>query len=65
VKIGPILGGRAEPWHFETFRLAFVPRLYGVSWLNFVTGTDGSPVAVEFDGQRYARRAEESANGED
>jgi CubicO group peptidase (beta-lactamase class C family) len=60
VRIGPILGGRAEPWHFETFRLALTPKFYGSTYLNFVTGTDGAVVAVELDGQRYARRPEEA-----
>lgn len=56
VRIGPSLGGRAEPWHFETFRLALEPKFYGATFLNFVTGTDGEVGAVEVDGQRYARR---------
>jgi CubicO group peptidase (beta-lactamase class C family) len=62
VKFGPILGGRAEPWHFETFRLALEPKFYGATYLNFVTGTDGAVVAVELDGQRYARRPDEAAS---
>jgi len=63
VRFGPTLRGRAEPWHYETFRLAFAPRLHGVAWLVFVTGVDGAVVAVELDGQRYARRTEASAAG--
>ena len=62
VRVGPILRGRAEPWHYETFRLAFSPALYGVSWLNFVTGTGGDVVAVEVDGTRYARQPETAAS---
>ncbi|MCM2268640.1 MAG: serine hydrolase [Thermoanaerobaculia bacterium] len=58
VRLGSIVGGHAEPWHFETFRLAFRPRFYGFGLLNFVTGTDGEVAAVEIDGTRYVRQPE-------
>jgi hypothetical protein len=58
-KVGPFLAGRAEPWHFDTFRIAWDRKLYGVSWASFQLGADGAVRAVELDGTSYARKAGE------
>lgn len=60
VALGPLLVGRAAPWHFETFRLAWNRQLYGVSWLVFAPGGDGAIAAVELDGTRYEKLSEAS-----
>ncbi len=60
VGIGSFLTGRAEPWHFDTFRVAWDRKLYGVSWATFRLGPDGAVSGVELDGTSYARKAEAS-----
>jgi len=55
-RVGALLSGRAEPWHFDTFRIAWDRKLYGVSWATFRLGADGAVAAVELDGTSYARK---------
>ncbi|MGH7857247.1 MAG: DUF3471 domain-containing protein, partial [Candidatus Binatia bacterium] len=59
--VGAYLAGRAEPWHFDTFRIVWDRRLYGVSWATFRLGVDGAVSAVDIDGTSYARQPAEKA----
>jgi CubicO group peptidase (beta-lactamase class C family) len=63
VALGRFLLGRAEPWHFDTFRIAWERKLYGVSWATFRLGVDGAVAAVELDGTSYARQPSDPAVG--
>ena len=59
IRVGKLLAGRAEPWHYDTFRIVWDRKLYGTSWATFRSGPDGGVAAVEVDGTSYARKAEE------
>jgi hypothetical protein len=56
VKAGLFLSGRAEPWHFDTFRVVWDRKLYGTSWVTFRLAPDGSVKGVEIDGTLYPRQ---------
>lgn len=57
-KIGSYLSGRAEAWHFDTFRIVWDRKLYGTSWATFRLGADGAVSGVEVDGTSYARQVD-------
>ncbi len=56
--VGRILAGRAEPWSFETFRIAWLPKLNGVSFATFATDATGAVNAVDLDGTKFTRQPE-------
>lgn len=59
--VGRILVGRAEPWNYETFRIAWRRKLDGVSFASFATDASGAVSAVDLDGTKLARQAEPAA----
>jgi CubicO group peptidase (beta-lactamase class C family) len=61
-RVGALLAGRAEPWHFDTFRVAWDRKLYGVSWATFRLGADGAVSAVDLDGTLFARKPADKAD---
>jgi hypothetical protein len=61
VRAGAFLAGRAEPWHYDTFRVVWDRKLYGVSWVTFRLAPDGSVKGVEIDGTLYPRQPPKGA----
>ncbi|MGE5234594.1 MAG: serine hydrolase [Acidobacteriota bacterium] len=56
-----ILTGKAEPWHYETFRITWERKLDGTDWATFRLDALGKVGAVEIGGRSFARQAEEAA----
>jgi len=54
VRLGQ-LAGRAEHWHFDTYRVRWERKLYGISWATFRLGAAGTVESLDLDGVSYAR----------
>jgi hypothetical protein len=60
---GGYLAATLTPWHFDTFRVEWTPKFYGISWATFRLGVEGNVEAVELDGVLYPRAEASAAPG--
>lgn len=64
VTSGTVLDGKAEAWHFDTFRVTWTLQLQGESFATFAIGPEGKVTSVDLDGTRFARQETAKSDGD-